>query len=754
MKDLPSQSNSSNSIQVMLPGLSEVTMIRVATPRATRLYLRNHKIDSCVQPRVFSSKIRQDRNDDLLRQAGGNLNYKYGQFTRRATFTSSAAAFGLVSLAAFLFWNPDANLRSSVPSKSQDLRILENPSVTCDRSVGGAAPPEEGPPSNITFIYSRLSSAEKTRLLILEPGELEDEILCRLKHVESLRDHDYEALSYFWGDDDRTCQVNCAGKSIKVTPNLDVALRQLRHLDGPRFLWVDAVCINQDDILEKTQQVRIMQEIYANAREVVIWLGKNSSDDALAFNALRELRSRLIQHDNARSAVRLGWYRDKSGSILTGGDSILENLQYRHIIQLLRREWFHRTWIIQEVASAKSAVVRCGDQSMPWATLAEVCMQINDHFLPVSQLGGELAQQSLENIAAIETARRSNSGSLAMPLFHILVATSFSKCKEPGDKIIAVAGLAKDGLQKAFGLPDYNATGEKIFETFKSFAIEDVNQNGDLRTLSCPPGPNQVHGLPSWAPDWTNIQNPHPFVRYSDRTRFQASGGIKAVSWHSASQKILHVTGKMWDSIEVLGSEPRFAKACAVFEINETKIEELKSSSSWIQECYKLASDEKGTMSPNRYAEFWKTMTCGLTGEGFPAPKRYSWYLFQYLKFLDSVPERFEGYMIEGRSLPDGFRGSHEITDHWERYAVIEESIYRWASRRRFCVTRHGQLAFVPKDSTKGDIICVLFGGEVPYVLRPLKDGSYVVVGECYQARIMNGESLSHDAASRVFRLR
>jgi hypothetical protein len=597
------------------------------------------------------------------------------------------------------------------------------------------------------FTYRRLSEKEKTRLLVLEPGKFGDELKGKLKHVRSLQDHEYEALSYVWGDTSGTHTLECSGMGIRLTANLDAALRTLRFQDNPRTLWVDAICINQKNVFERSRQVRNMQEIYANAKQVLVWLGEESQKDAFAFYSLRQLQHQLTNRGESWFLIRLGWYRDKSGKVFSGGAhrSMLTDIEYDHLIHLLYRDWFRRTWVIQEVASARHATVFCGNQSIPWETLAEVFMRLGDHFLPVSQLGGEEPQHSLENIAAIETARRSQSGPLSMSLFHILVATSFSNCKDQRDKIFAVIGLAKDWVGKRTLVPDYDTTEDKSLEAFRDFAVADSNQNRDLRTLSCACGPTAAPSLRSWVPDWTKIQNPYPFVRYSDRTKFCASGGMKAEAWHSNNESVLCVTGKLVDSINILGSVPNFTKTVAIFEINEAKIIEIEKSFKWLQECQDLALDGKGSLTKNRHEMLWRTLTCGLTGDAFPAPTRYSEYFTKYTNFMKTAADRFGDYLTESQTVATEIRGLDDVIPDFETHALIEASLFKWSSRRRICKTIDGRLACVPKSSGPGDVICTLLGAEVPYVLRPMAKGFYSVIGECYVDDIMHGESLSHN---------
>lgn len=721
-------------------------MLKTTVRHLGRLYFSKHQPAFPPFQPASLTRITKHPNNDFSISAIGR-----GHST---TLRSSVTASVLVSLAGLLILTTESTSYRSISAEDEEPAVLRENDPESDEELIDSDYRAPSPDSD--FTYRRLSEYQKTRFLILEPGEFGDELKGRLKHVRSLQDHDYETLSYVWGDTSGTHTMQCSGMKIQITSNLDAALRRLRLPDKSRLVWVDAICINQGDLIERSRQVRIMQEIYANAKQVIVWLGEGSMKDDLAFHSLRRLRVQLRNQGDSWFLIRLGWYRDRNGRVFSGGAhrSMLSDIEYDHLINLLCREWFRRTWVIQEVASAKSAVVLCGPQSIRWEIFAGVYMRLGDEFLPVSQLGGEYAQHSLENIAAIETARRSKSGPLSMSLFHILVATSFSKCKDQRDKIFAVIGLAKDWANNKMLIPDYDTREERVFETFKEFAVADINHNRDLRALSCASGPSATPSLPSWVPDWRKIENAHPFVLYSDRTGFSASGGMKPVAWHSDNENVLHVTGKLIDSIDVVGSVPSFTKAIAVFEITQDKTTELEKSLIWLQECRELASDGKGILTQARHEELWSTMTCGLTGEGFPAPQRYSKCFTKYIEFMETAPKRFADYLVESQTTVNEVRGLDDIIPDFETHVIIEASLYKWSSRRRFCTTNNGRLACVPRGSMEGDVICILFGGEVPYVLRPIGDGFYSVIGECYVHDIMHGESLSHDTFPKEFQLR
>ena len=107
---------------------------------------------------------------------------------------------------------------------------------------------------------------------------------------------DYVALSYCWGDAGTTREIIVNGYSIRVTVNLEAALRQLRDSNCIKQglkLWVDAICIDQNNLEERGQQVGRMRDIYASAWHVVIWLGADADDSSLAMTAIRYFSARM-----------------------------------------------------------------------------------------------------------------------------------------------------------------------------------------------------------------------------------------------------------------------------------------------------------------------------------------------------------------------------------------------------------------------------------------------------------------------------
>jgi len=146
-------------------------------------------------------------------------------------------------------------------------------------------------------------------------------------------------------------------------------------------------------------------------------------------------------------------------------------------------------------------------------------------------------------------------------------------------------------------------------------------------------------------------------------------------------------------------------------------------------------------------------MTCGLTEEAFPAPDKYSGYFSKYLQFIKTAPEYYRWGLWDPAVTSNEFNNHYPKMSDFENYKRIEASLDKWSSKRRICLTIKDRLAFVPQSTKETDIICVIYGSEVPYVLRRTRDGYYRVIGECYVYGIMDGKAVYDNIDTRDFRL-
>ena len=146
------------------------------------------------------------------------------------------------------------------------------------------------------YQYDTLPSNNFIRLLELHSGPAGENIKCTLHQVELDKASNYEAISYAWGDPTDQSSILCDNKIIIVTRNLNDALLRLKLNDRSRFLWADAICINQSDDIEKGSQVQQMARIYGNATTVCVWLGYATAQMQPAFELIDDIVSqgRLI----------------------------------------------------------------------------------------------------------------------------------------------------------------------------------------------------------------------------------------------------------------------------------------------------------------------------------------------------------------------------------------------------------------------------------------------------------------------------
>lgn len=189
-------------------------------------------------------------------------------------------------------------------------------------------------------------SRNEIRLVILKPSRpFNTKPICSIVHLSLDSETPFEALSYTWGDASSRRVIFINRRKLKVTGNLETALRHLRYTHDERVIWIDALCINQEDILECNQQVTKMREIYSRAAKVVVWLGPASYNTNLVFDFLAEASSKKREIEDWLPKTFKNSGRTKS---------------WKAMYDLATRDYWKRVWIIQEIFFASSIIVCCG----------------------------------------------------------------------------------------------------------------------------------------------------------------------------------------------------------------------------------------------------------------------------------------------------------------------------------------------------------------------------------------------------------
>ncbi|KAF2804422.1 HET-domain-containing protein [Mytilinidion resinicola] len=308
------------------------------------------------------------------------------------------------------------------------------------------------------YHYSPLSSPrDSIRLLRLMPHEDETaDIQCELFEY-SLQNsckgtHPYDALSYVWGDPYEKLPIFIHGHSFHVTVNLRAALSHLRNHSIERILWVDAICIHQENLEEKENQIQAMAKIYGQANRVVVWLGEAADDSDLAFEEIR-----VAGHKKATNSL---------------GSKRIQQA----VLALLQRPWFRRIWILQEVAAARHVLILCGFKKIDGYAFCLGVDSLKNIYEARQDLQGLIRSVTYLIREAIfrPDYLTGNSGQSSLdicPLGELIDMYHAHGATKRHDKVYALLGMSSDDLSKVDLLPDYRVPWEKLFQRLAKYLL-------------------------------------------------------------------------------------------------------------------------------------------------------------------------------------------------------------------------------------------------------------------------------------------
>ncbi|KAF4626721.1 hypothetical protein G7Y89_g11436 [Cudoniella acicularis] len=290
------------------------------------------------------------------------------------------------------------------------------------------------------------------RLLRLFKGDFLDDISCELFNAwinESDGGIPYSALSYTWGTPTKEKMIMVNGSTMQVTSNLFSALQHLRFGNEDRLLWIDAICIDQDNNQEKNHQVRYMGDIYREAERVVIWLGPSTEQTDLVMDSIKRLEANYVKE-------KRDW-RGSAQLLLHPQSGIgFQNEKLREGMELmLSRPWFKRVWILQEVANARTATVLCGKKSVSTRIFAQLPALIG--------LQPEPHCQAVLDIMPGFSRTESWWGG-SRNLHTLLIKFRESEATDKRDMIYALRGISSDMQESSTLTPNYKKSLQEVIE--------------------------------------------------------------------------------------------------------------------------------------------------------------------------------------------------------------------------------------------------------------------------------------------------
>ena len=577
------------------------------------------------------------------------------------------------------------------------------------------------------------------------------DIHCVLQTVSLEDEPSYTALSYNWGIDIPSTAVLINSKAVFVRSNLSAALRHLQQKDRSINIWVDAICINQDDNKEKSRQVQMMAKIYERSFGVTVWLGPAADESDAAMEKIRDIGEKAIDAgmQDFRASDMPNWFDpdldERLQRLKTSLDGLAERegLEIFHpaLIPLSKRTYWSRVWVLQEFSIHETVIIQCGSKRLDvttFGTAFNFCafarwtlstrFKLEDYRDPKSKLRSVSGNANSPSGAPNQLfgARRrywSESGERET-LCSLLERTCMSdsavlslNATDPRDKIYGLFGLATDSEQLGI-LPDYE---KSIIEVY-SDASRRLIALGETSILSWCQQSTRIEGLPSWVPDFASDIPTAYGANRRNHSLFSASSNIKFPGLSLSLQDDPYSIGLSGFKIGI------------VTDLGSVWTPELGLTWSWkdatrlIHEVEAFCKQSTLLNSPEQALDASMKIPCADQQYNGNTKRRAS----------SSIRSQYDKIRLMGEV---GF-------DH-------DADLYRHAMTfqrdRRPFLSNSGHVGLAPARTEPGDCICIIFGSPVPYILRASTKGKFVLIGEAYAYGIMDGEWLDHDHAPMTF---
>ncbi|KAF4425031.1 heterokaryon incompatibility (het-6OR allele) [Fusarium acutatum] len=413
-------------------------------------------------------------------------------------------------------------------------------------------------PTPAPALYRRNLYEREIRLALIYNGKWQDPISCVFKYtkIESHAPQSYSALSYVWGSSRAVETIQINGHDHNISVNLACAIRHLRDERNSVLIWIDALCINQRDIGERSSQVAMMRDIYASAQHVIVFLGHGSyhripknyltnrllapvqfsnddRDDSLItqFHNSWETMCRRVEWYSfcticvIRALSDIDRYRKTIKCIADGKTSSRLKL-FELVRRFINSQWWQRVWVIQEATVTSQVLVQYGNVNVPWEVLARsanTCDNLgwgrqdpgSELFLGIEREHAKVLPVLSKQIFEIERLRMEWDDGKVTTLLSLLQEFSSCKATDDRDKVFALLGLARDIKTIK---PNYSLSTVQVY---RSTVIDLIKHSGSLTALSGDMKRKNSGRIPSWIPDWSVA------MEEPDRRRMQLDGPYK-----------------------------------------------------------------------------------------------------------------------------------------------------------------------------------------------------------------------------------
>jgi Heterokaryon incompatibility protein (HET) len=572
-----------------------------------------------------------------------------------------------------------------------------------------------------SYRYLPLQGPSGIRILHIDPAiNHTDSLSGKLVHVSLDDDPAYEALSYAWGSPELCSKITLdhGGAFLAITVNLDLALRRMRARMPPGMptrIWADGICINQTDVPERNQQVRLMRRIYGQCQCGLIYLG----EEADGSDEIPEFMRRLASGVSSEEGKIDHWHENP----LLPGEN---DLGWQALRSLLERPWFLRVWIIQEFALPREIRMICGEWELSGDLIAQVATiptlnHSRQAMAGLRYVEGSNFTKAWGHQELLLRCRYSLGHSLdyanfdalrgqAVGLIELLWACRQCKATDPRDHYFALLGLAPDVAHEPTLAADYSKSLEDVAIDYGRFFIKS-GLGLEILYFSNSAGPPD-ETLPSWLPSLTHasIAGDKIWWLYEGKQH-----GV-SVTVGGAELRSLFVSGCLLDTVTVLGSDKGPEGLHSTSYWRDDWIQEIDSLVAGI-ESYPSGQDVKEavcrTIIVDRSLERQR-----------PAP---AYYYPMYLLCRKVGNRSFYATGLPWEVAKNLFERLEEAKHFDMAVAMLATS--------KFCVTRDGFFGMVPRNARPGDMIFTIQGDEQRAMFIVRKNtarDSYQWIGHAY----------------------
>lgn len=602
----------------------------------------------------------------------------------------------------------------------------------------------------------------------------------------------YYTLSYAWG-----LQSHISGAIDRHSLHIGkekfpvlAALRSFFQVLGAKdaelqdtWWWIDSICINLEDMQERSQQVQLMGDIYRRAQKVVIWLGEGSDDTARAFDFMHLLNKtiRELQQQRAKfpttaalvDEIRLVFHADHYQQ------------HWDALINFCQRGWWSRVWTLQEYAISPDASFWCGRRTISRLTV-EGALECTDKYMSVEirerDLGFRRAWNRRRVHQWVQMLRQAQGARVSMSLLALAAYSSCFEATDDRDRLYGLKGLATDTYSLH---ADYTLSVEETYLRFAKGFIEH-HKSLDIICFASIHRSVPESTMPSWVPDWRATRlSPMPVPSMVSQTAKSHVGNfgdfrkVTKVETKIGNAEICYAASKDRQAEYYFSGSKLVARGMIVDVVDglagSRNAELVQSSTSSQSDGVTMASERLPVAVSEVLHSVCRSLVLGRKDRylRFAVPLDEYFHVFAWLcgqlvnKGSKStlVPEEFRQWFdrarqlrIQGYSFESILKGSNEVTNIGSSSPDphLEELIPNTFLNRffdtivrmllRLTVTRNGRIGLIPEKARKGDLVCVLFGCSVPVVLRQCTDcdgeETFLFVGECFLDGVMEGQGL------------